>query len=88
MQGELSFLQAGFTVSTRNFKKAVHRNRIKRLLREAYRMQKNTLLSALQEKHKALALFFIYTGTELPTFQQIFDQTGKVLRRLQEGLAD
>ena len=36
-----SFLKAGFTVSTKHFKKAVDRNRIRRLMKEAYRLQKN-----------------------------------------------
>jgi ribonuclease P protein component len=60
LPSSISELQAGFSVSTRNFKKATDRNRIKRLLREAYRLQKNIL------NRKPLAIFFIYTGKELP----------------------
>ena len=38
-----ALVQIGVTVSKRNFKKAVDRNRIKRLFREAYRLQKAEL---------------------------------------------
>src|SRR6188474_2781975 len=57
-QPETAQLQAGFSVSSRNFKKAVDRNRIKRLLREAYRLQKNSLRLTPEFNNHALSLFF------------------------------
>ncbi|MBK7291929.1 MAG: ribonuclease P protein component [Chitinophagaceae bacterium] len=73
-------LQFGAGVSTKNFKKAVDRNRIKRLIREAYRVQKNSLEILL--KAKGLNLFFIYTEKELPDYHLIYSQVEKVIRKL------
>ncbi len=75
-------LQTGVSVSSRHFKKAVDRNRIKRLLREAYRLQKNDLEKTVIEKNSQLSLFLIYTGKELPTYAQIFDACNVILQRL------
>lgn len=75
-------LQAGFTVSTRNFKKAVDRNRIKRLMRESYRLQKNNLQTFLEENHKNVALFFIYQGNKLPEYGETFEKIGWALARI------
>ncbi len=75
-------LKAGFTASSKNFKKATDRNRIKRLIREAYRLQKNNLENVLQLKNKGVHLFFIYTGKELPTYEVVFEKTGNVLKRI------
>jgi ribonuclease P protein component len=79
---ETAPLQTGFAVSSKNFKKAVDRNRIKRLMREAYRLQKNDLQNLLIQQQKQLAVFIIYVGNELPEYDLIFDKTAHVLNRL------
>ncbi len=79
-----SHLQATFSVSSKNFKKAVDRNRIKRLMREAYRLQKALLSIKLEENKKSLVVFVIYTGSTLPEFDNIFEKMGKGLERLLE----
>lgn len=75
-------LQFGVGVSTRNFKHAVDRNRIKRLTREAYRLQKVPFQELLQSKQLAIALFLIYTGKELPAYEVVSEKIAVILNRL------
>lgn len=84
IKGQINVLQFGVGVSTKNFKKAVDRNRIKRLAREAYRLQKKILEKKLIEANSYLTVFFIYTGKELPEYKDINDKIGKVLNKLCE----
>ncbi|HEV3412020.1 MAG TPA: ribonuclease P protein component [Puia sp.] len=77
-----SRLQAGFGVSSRHFKKAVDRNRIKRLSREAYRLQKHALLRLLEDKGLYLAVFFLYTGKDLPDYPTVTHKIGVLLQKL------
>ncbi len=75
-------LQTGISVSSRFFKKAVDRNNIKRVIREAYRLQKNSLEELLIEKNKRVSLFLIYTGKVLPEYKDIFDSCTAIINRL------
>lgn len=75
-------LQFGIGVSSKNFKRAVDRNRIKRLTREAWRLQKNELKDLLKTSRKQLSIFFIYTGKELPDFMTIKNKVAVALKKL------
>ncbi|MGI8599698.1 MAG: ribonuclease P protein component [Chitinophagaceae bacterium] len=77
-------LQFGVGVSKKYFKKAVNRNRIKRLIREAYRLQKTILKELLQKQQIELKVFFIYTGNELPDYDLVFLKVGDILKRLEK----
>lgn len=52
-------LQAGVGAPSRHFRKAVQRNRVKRLLREGYRLEKPDFMSAISLTNTRLNLFFI-----------------------------
>ena len=75
-------IQIGFAVGSKHFKNAVDRNRVKRLMRESYRLQKNELAEQLKNKQMQLAVFFVYVGNELPEYSLVFDRTGAALTRL------
>jgi ribonuclease P protein component len=78
-------LQLGVSVSSRNFKRAVDRNRIKRLLRESWRLQKNDLRSRQEENKKILLVFLIYTGKEMPAFHDLNEAVHAILNKLQNA---
>lgn len=71
------------SVSKRHFKHAVDRNRVKRQLREAYRLNKHLLLDTLPEgQHMAIA--FIWLSDELFKSDTIQTKVKKLLLRIAE----
>lgn len=64
------------SVSKRYFKKAVHRNRIKRLLRECYRLNKALFKEAFGEK--TMAMLFWVSSEMPPKYQDVEAQFKKL----------
>jgi ribonuclease P protein component len=61
----------------RNFKRAVDRNTIKRLMREAYRLNQN-----LVPEQAAYYLFFVYLGKDIQNFDYFNTKIKQALMRL------
>jgi ribonuclease P protein component len=74
-------VQVGVGASKKNFKKAVDRNRVKRLTREAYRLQKE-MIANTYNADKGLSVFFVYTAKEIISYQEVYQAMGKVLTKL------
>jgi len=72
------------SVSKRKFKKAVDRNRTKRLCREAWRLQKNELLQQLSQQNIRLDVALIYTAGRILPFAEISRKIKVILQRLKE----
>jgi ribonuclease P protein component len=83
-------IKAGVGVSARHFKKAVQRNRIKRLLRECYRKEKQILYSLLEGKAYHLTVFFLYVDKEMPAYEVLQAKMplamSKLLKQLQHEM--
>jgi ribonuclease P protein component len=75
---EGSGVQAAFTVSKRHFKHAVQRNRIKRQLREAYRLRKNQFSDTTGH----ISLMVLYTAKEALPYSQIEAAMGRLLKKI------
>lgn len=73
--------KVGVSVSKRNFKKAVDRIRIKRLLREAYRLNKFLLIDSAITPH---SIMILYIGKELPGFALIDLKTKALFKKFIE----
>jgi ribonuclease P protein component len=75
-------LQVGVGASGKHFKKAVDRNRIKRLLREAWRLQKAPLKTILEGSKNKLSVFIIFTGKDLPEYATLSVKVGELIDKL------
>lgn len=76
------------SVSKRHFKRAVKRNRVKRQIREAYRLNKQLLTSSiLHSSPSTLCLAFIWQSDELFPSSVVEERMRTLLQRLAEKLS-
>ena len=83
---ELDKVQIAISVPKRNIKKAVDRNRLRRQLKEIYRLNKSDLLSKFENKESGLALFLIYTGKGDESYPQLEKKLNLILKKLEAQL--
>ena len=75
-------IKCAFSVPKRKFKKAVDRNYIKRIMREAYRTNKSELVSLFEKNELQMHLLLTFIGDDVPNFQYIESKIILTLQRL------
>ncbi len=70
------------SVPKKKIKKAVHRNRIKRQIREAYRLNKAALLESCLHNDKSLQIAVTYLSDKLPEYKVIEDKIKHALTKM------
>lgn len=74
------------SVSKKRFKRAVKRNRIKRLIKEAYRLNKSSFNKIYSNQDQAIDIAFLYLKNELCEYSEIEKAVLKTVSILSEKL--
>ena len=72
------------SVPKKKFKRAVHRNRIKRLIREAYRLNKNELCNVVISGNLQMQVAFVYVADKELNFHELNDKMKQILDQLKK----
>lgn len=74
------------SVPKKRFRHAVDRNRMKRLIREAYRTNKHILWEMLKDKDYRIVLAFVCITDKMPSYAMVRKSVSKALTRISESL--
>jgi len=81
-----TLLQAGVAAPSRTFRKAVQRNRVKRLLREGYRLERPAFMASAALQNKRVNLFFLYIDSVVLSQAIIQEKIKLALTKLHDKL--
>ena len=70
------------SVPKKKFKRAVDRNRIKRLIREAYRLNKHQLYECLKKSNVNILLSISYFDVEMPDYKLVEAKVKEIILKL------
>lgn len=86
--GEDAACQMFVSVGKRFFKHAVDRNRLKRLVREAYRLNKPPLLDAVSKAGVHLDFGIVYKSKQIADFKTVEAAVKQVIDKLSDGVGE
>lgn len=82
-QGQSQF---GVSVPKKKFKRAVDRNKIKRLIKEALRLNNTILNKELSKRNVALHVMILFNGEKIPSYNSVEVKIKEILKRLALGV--
>ena len=74
-------VMAGFSVPKKKFRSSVHRHRIRRLIVEAWRLNKNIIYPLVHEKTQ-IHVFFIFTDSKMPDYSTVLTLMSKCIDKM------
>lgn len=83
---EIAPVRVLFSVPKKKIRLSVKRNRIKRLLRENYRINKHLLIAEMEKKDASLHLGIVYLSNEMPDYSFIGEKMSAAMQRLLKSL--